>query len=221
MSDSQDGHIDDVATASFNLKHADGKTTGHALTIKSVTADTVTLINPWHPDKEITMSREEFKRSAKKVTVASMTESPSENNGGKQNIQDIINHLIGINITQLESHTSGGQTGNLSSSSQQAIVQVASQLGISATSASQTSTNQAIHRNYTIQTGTTYTNMIKDMLNSQGIEPTQENIRKAKAQFEALNPGAVKTSERFKNKKGQMIPYVLANATVKVPKFSV
>ncbi|MBR6098982.1 hypothetical protein IKP85_04475 [bacterium] len=211
MNDSQDGHIDNVATASFALTHKDGKVSGHALTIKSVTADTVTLVNPWHPDKEITMSREDFKRSAKKVTVASMTDSPSGNDSNKPDIHDIINHIIGNN-GQIGNGGQGHGNGQLSEETQQAIIQAAEHAGIHTNSAPQ------VHGSYTIPRGISYTNMIKEMLRQQGIEPTAENIRKAKEQFEALNPGAVKTyNGRRQDWKGNR--YVIAYETVKVPKF--
>ena len=95
MTDGQDGKIDNVATASFVIVHKDGNKSGHAFTIKSVTENTVTLINPWHPDKEITMSRDDFKQSVKKVTLASMDKPSEDNNSDKPNIKDIINRIIG------------------------------------------------------------------------------------------------------------------------------
>ncbi len=73
MNDANDGHIDNIAVASFKMVHADGSPGGHALTIKSVTADTVTMVNPWHPDKEVTMSREDFIKSVGHVTVSDTT----------------------------------------------------------------------------------------------------------------------------------------------------
>ena len=73
MNDAKDGRTDNIAIASFQTVHANGKLGGHALTIKSVTADTVTLVNPWHPDKEVTMSREDFIRAVSHLTVADTT----------------------------------------------------------------------------------------------------------------------------------------------------
>jgi hypothetical protein len=213
MNDGQDGHIDNVATAAFTLTHKNGKKSGHALTIKSVTEDTVTLVNPWHPDKEITMSREDFKRCTKKVTIASMTDTPS-GNSGMTNLQDIINHILGNNGGQI-TNTPGGN-GSLPPTTQQAVVQAIQQAGVTTTTQQQTT--PAVHGSYTIPKGISYTNMIIHMLREQGIEPTEENIRKAKEQFEALNPNAVKTYNGKKQAwKGNR--YVLAHDTVKVPKF--
>lgn len=73
MNDSKDGHIDNIAVAGFTTVHADGSRSGHALTIKSVTKDTVTLINPWDPDKELTMSRADFMDSCMSINVADTT----------------------------------------------------------------------------------------------------------------------------------------------------
>ena len=92
MRDGEDGHIDNIAVASFKVVHADGKQGGHALTIKSVTADTVTLINPWNPDKEITMSREDFIKSVGHLTVADTTK-PSVTNEDVHNEQQATQHV--------------------------------------------------------------------------------------------------------------------------------
>ena len=97
MTDEQDGKIDNVATASFIMVHKDGSLSGHAFTIKSVTEDTVTIINPWHPDKEITMSREDFKQSVHEITLSSMEESSENSNTEKLKIKELINRLLGNN----------------------------------------------------------------------------------------------------------------------------
>lgn len=57
-----------IATTSFNTKGG-GE---HAYTIKDVTEDSVILINPWHPDKTITMDIQEFIRTTTGVTLAEM-----------------------------------------------------------------------------------------------------------------------------------------------------
>ena len=67
MNDSNDGHIDFVVTCSFLT---DGGNSAHALTVKSVTADKVILINPWSPSETITMSRKDFINKVLSVTVA-------------------------------------------------------------------------------------------------------------------------------------------------------
>ncbi len=89
MNDGKDGHIDNIASAGFRVVHADGTVGGHALTIKSVTEDTVTMINPWNPDKEITMSREDFIKSVQTVSVTDTTKPAvtieEAQNGGATN----------------------------------------------------------------------------------------------------------------------------------------
>jgi hypothetical protein len=71
---------------------------------------------------------------------------------------------------------------------------------------------------YKVPQGKGYTTMIKEALIQQGIEPTKENIQKAKAQFEKANPEAVKTYNRPGHKyNGNQ--YLLANAEVKIPQF--
>jgi len=63
---------------------------------------------------------------------------------------------------------------------------------------------------YTVQNGESYKNLIKRSLKAQGIDnPTEEQIQKGMEEFEAQNPGAVKTS-----KKG--VKYLLVGAKVQV-----
>lgn len=76
MNDPKDGKTDHVACAGLRTVHDDGTVGGHELTIKSVTEDTVTLINPWHPDKEITMSREDFISSVMSMNISDTTKLP-------------------------------------------------------------------------------------------------------------------------------------------------
>lgn len=78
MNDPKDGKTDYVASAGFRTIHDDGKISGHELTIKSVTADTVTLINPWNPDKEVTMSREDFINSVQTMNISDSSKAPVE-----------------------------------------------------------------------------------------------------------------------------------------------
>ena len=80
MNDNSDGHIDCVATCTFNME--DGN--GHVFTIKSVTKDKVVLINPWEPERTITMTRKEFVQKVLSVTLAKIpyTPVPDDNNGG-------------------------------------------------------------------------------------------------------------------------------------------
>jgi len=86
MNDEQDGSKDFIATAGFKTIGKDGSEGGHAFTIKSVTADTVTLINPWHPDKEVTMTREEFKQCCMTMAISDTSQpAMSEDEVNPQN----------------------------------------------------------------------------------------------------------------------------------------
>lgn len=76
MNDGKDGKIDNIATAGFKVIHEDGTEGGHRLTIKSVTKDTVTLINPWHPDKDVTMSRQDFMQCCNSINIADTSKLP-------------------------------------------------------------------------------------------------------------------------------------------------
>ena len=113
MNDGKDGHIDNVAVASFVMIKANGDNGGHALTLKSVTEDTVVMINPWHPDKEITMSREDFIKSVGHLNVADTSKLPltvadvqaNPNNptpGGA--LASVTNNMQANNV-QVQNHT--------------------------------------------------------------------------------------------------------------------
>lgn len=71
---------------------------------------------------------------------------------------------------------------------------------------------------YTVPARKGYTTLIKEKLIEQGIEPTPENIQKAKAQFKAANPGAVKVYNGVKRAwRGN--EYLLKGAEVNIPQF--
>ena len=79
-------------------------------------------------------------------------------------------------------------------------------------------TNNTNKPNYTVPKGMGYTAIIKNALIKQGIDPTKENIQKAKAQFEQANPDAVQTYNGKKQAwKGNKFLYV--NAQVFIPNF--
>lgn len=113
MRDGADGQVDNVASASFKVAHSDGTVGGHAFTIKSVTADTVVLINPWHPNEELVMSREEFKASVTQVTVASepIPAPPRVSQNAPNKLTALISNIVnngsnqnnGINQSQMSS----------------------------------------------------------------------------------------------------------------------
>jgi predicted double-glycine peptidase len=62
--------------------------------------------------------------------------------------------------------------------------------------------------------------LIKQALEQQGIEPTAENIKKAKAQFEKANPKAVHIY-KGKRKEWHGNKFLFANDVVKIPEFSI
>ena len=205
MNDSNDGKVDYMGTAGFSVKKEDGTISGHSFAIKSVTPTEVILINPWFPDEEVSMLRKDFLNVTTNVSLTSLSaQNPNRDaqptTGSPSNpTAEPSANPTGVDTNPsapVNTPTSAPPSGGSSPS------QIPQQEGT-----------------YKIPKGITYTNMIINMLKEQNIPQTKENIRKAKAQFEALNPGAVKTNRRFKNKHGQLIPYVLAEATVKTPKF--
>lgn len=110
MNDGKDGHIDNIAVAAFFMVHDDGSKSAHAFTLKSVTDDTVTLINPWHPDKELTMSRADFINSCMSINVADTTKpvmtpedvqlNPNNPHPGSAANQTNNNHQENNNVNQ-------------------------------------------------------------------------------------------------------------------------
>lgn len=190
MKDSKDGTVDSIAVAGFPVVHEDGTIGGHALTIKSVTEDTVTLVNPWHPDKELTMSRQEFLKSARSLSLSDVN---------KPNVQ-VPDSGNGTNPAASPSPTPSPNNN------------------ITNPTPENTSEEPAAGATYTVPQGITYTNMIKSALKAQGIDPTPENIQKAKSQFEAANPGAVHTYNG-KRQEWHGNKYLLAKAQVNIPQF--
>ena len=199
MKDCEDGQVDNIMTASFKTVDSNGGVGGHALTIKSVTADTVVLENPWHPDQDLVVSREDFRKCVSHMTLASEnTNQPGNNNNNlPPHIIELINQIQHIN-----SNNNNNNTGNVSQPQGNTGNTPPTSLGT-----------------YPIPSGISYTNMIISMLKKQGINPTKENIRIAKEQFEALNPGAV-VPYRGKVQKWHGNKMVYAGSTVKIPKFT-
>ena len=63
-----DGKSDLLCMVSFLV--GDGKNSGgHAFTVKRVTKDKVIMINPWFPDKDLEISREQFINAARNMSV--------------------------------------------------------------------------------------------------------------------------------------------------------
>lgn len=184
MIDQRDGKIDKIAVADFPVVHKDGTIGGHALTIKSVSANTVTLINPWYPDKEITMSRQDFLQSAQSVSLSDVNKAPAKPTGGSDGGDR-------TNVSNTHPNNNGHSLKN----------------------------NIPLpNKIYKVPQGATYTDIIKTAMKVQGIKITPENIRKAKAQFKAANPGAVKTYNG-KNRNWHGNEFLLANSKVKIPQF--
>ena len=71
---------------------------------------------------------------------------------------------------------------------------------------------------YTIPGGQGYLKLIVDALKTQGIEPNETNIKKAKEQFKAANKGAVHVYNGS-NSKYRGNEYLINGEVVKIPKF--
>lgn len=118
MNDGKDGQIDNVAIASFKVVKTNGQQGGHALTVKSVTADTVTLVNPWHPDKDITMSREDFIRSVGHLNIADTSSKPLTVADVHANPDNpVAGGALAAIVNQLQ-NSSVGQTGQTNQAGQ-------------------------------------------------------------------------------------------------------
>ncbi|MCI1272929.1 MAG: hypothetical protein LKG27_00645 [Clostridiaceae bacterium] len=202
--DSKDGKIDNyAATAGFKVatQEVNGQTLqggGHALTILKVDDKQVTLANPWDPDSPITMSIEDFKKSITKLQCL-QTKEGSGNNSSHQ----IPHNGNGGNNGGVPHNGNSGGSGNGVHNGDSDI------------------TNPSQNKpNHTIKQGQGYTALIKQALIEQGIEPTAENIKKAKAQFEEANPDAIRTY-KGRNRKWQGNKFLYANAEVFIPTFDI
>lgn len=194
MNDAKDGEIERIGVACFTVVHKDNSIGGHAFTIKSVTEDTVTLINPWHPDKELTMTRQEFLNSVRSVSLAQSKKGNGQINNGGNGTEPTPNPIK--DPTPAHKPNNGGID----------------------TSQTNPSGNPVVGKPYIVPQGMSYTNIIKSALEAQGIEPTPENIKKAKAQFEATNPGAV-LIYNGKKQAWHGNKYLLVNTKVNIPQF--
>lgn len=202
--DSKDGKIDDyAAVASFNVssQEVNGRVLkggGHALTVVKVTDDKVILSNPWSPDDHIEMTIEDFKKAAKKLSC-----TPLNTNAGNSTTPPVNNNGSGSGQSPTPPSGNSGGNGNVAPGNGQPAQNPSSSVNVGT---------------YTVPKGAYYTNLIKDALIQQGIEPTPTNIKKAKAQFAKANPGAVHTY----NKPGHKYhgnKYLIADAKVNIPQF--
>lgn len=196
--DSADGKIDDfAASVSFivSSQEVNGSTIkggGHALTIRKVTENEVILSNPWDPDTDIIMSIDDFKKAAKNVYCMQLN-ATSQTSQAPQTSQP-------SQAPQAPSASPTGNGGGINPSSQP-------QQGA-----------EVEGTKYKVQEGDGYIRLLRKALKDQGIEPTAENLKKAKEQFRAANPDAVHTY-KGKNKKWHGNQYLLKDAEVIIPKF--
>ena len=90
----RDGKIDNyAATVGFKVasQEVNGqviKSGGHAFSITKVDKDYVYLANPWSPDTEIKMTREEFSKAATQVSITPINEE------GKKDVTKIVDKPI-------------------------------------------------------------------------------------------------------------------------------
>lgn len=196
--DSADGKIDDfAASVSFivSSQEVNGSTIkggGHALTIRKVTENEVILSNPWDPDTDIVMSITDLKKAAKNVYCMQLN-ATSQTSQAPQTSQP-------SQAPQAPSASPTGNGGGINPSSQP-------QQGA-----------EVEGTKYKVQEGDGYIRLLRKALKDQGIEPTAENLKKAKEQFRAANPDAVHTY-KGKNKKWHGNQYLLKDAEVIIPKF--
>lgn len=198
--DSADGKIDDfAASVSFivSSQEVNGSTIkggGHALTIRKVTENEVILSNPWDPDTDIVMSITDLKKAAKNVYCMQLN-ATSQTSQAPQTSQP-------SQAPQAPSASPTGNGGGINPSSQP-------QQGA-----------EVEGTKYKVQKGDGYIRLLRKALKDQGIEPTAENLKKAKEQFRAANKkGTVQRYEKGPHKEWYGNEYLLSGAEVIIPKF--
>lgn len=198
--DSADGKIDDfAASVSFivSSQEVNGSTIkggGHALTIRKVTENEVILSNPWDPDTDIVMSITDLKKAAKNVYCMQLN-ATSQTSQAPQTSQP-------SQTPQAPSASPTGNGGGINPSSQP-------QQGA-----------EVEGTKYKVQKGDGYIRLLRKALKDQGIEPTAENLKKAKEQFRAANKkGTVQRYEKGPHKEWYGNEYLLSGAEVIIPKF--
>lgn len=198
--DSADGKIDDfAASVSFivSSQEVNGSTIkggGHALTIRKVTENEVILSNPWDPDTDIVMSITDLKKAAKNVYCMQLN-ATSQTTQTPQTSQP-------SQAPQAPSASPTGNGGGINPSSQP-------QQGA-----------EVEGTKYKVQKGDGYIRLLRKALKDQGIEPTAENLKKAKEQFRAANKkGTVQRYEKGPHKEWYGNEYLLSGAEVIIPKF--
>ena len=198
--DSADGKIDDfAASVSFivSSQEVNGSTIkggGHALTIRKVTENEVILSNPWDPDTDIVMSITDLKKAAKNVYCMQLN-ATSQTSQAPQTSQP----------SQPQQSPPTSPTGNGG--------------GINPSSQPQQGA-EVEGTKYKVQEGDGYIRLLRKALKDQGIEPTAENLKKAKEQFRAANKkGTVRKYEKGPHKEWYGNEYLLSGAEVIIPKF--
>lgn len=198
--DSADGKIDDfAASVSFivSSQEVNGSTIkggGHALTIRKVTENEVILSNPWDPDTDIVMSITDLKKAAKNVYCMQLN-ATSQTSQAPQTSQP-------QQPPQSPPTSPTGNGGGINPSSQP-------QQGA-----------EVEGTKYKVQKGDGYIRLLRKALKDQGIEPTAENLKKAKEQFRAANKkGTVRKYEKGPHKEWYGNEYLLSGAEVIIPKF--
>lgn len=205
--DCKDGQLDNyAATVGFTVasQTVNGKLVragGHAFTITKVEGDNVYLKNPWDPTKEIVMTRDEVKHAATKLSLADIN-------------SDQISH------NENDTPIAPTQENNTTSNTTQNMQEIVQQINHHLTQQSHQQIVNGLHAgaSYTIPEGQGYLKLIVDALKTQGIEPNETNIKKAKEQFKAANKGAVHVYNGS-NSKYRGNEYLIKGEVVKIPKF--
>lgn len=198
--DSADGKIDNFAASVgfiVSSQEVNGSTIqggGHALTIRKVTENEVILSNPWDPDTDIVMSITDLKKAAGTVYCTQLN-ATSQTSQAPQTSQPQQPPQ-----SPPTSPTSNGGGINPSSQPQQGA--------------------EVEGTKYKVQEGDGYIRLLRKALKDQGIEPTAENLKKAKEQFMAANKkGTVRKYEKGPHKEWYGNEYLLSGAEVIIPKF--
>lgn len=200
----KDGKLDQYAgTAGFTVGkqtingkvEADG---GHSFSISKVDGDTVYLRNPWDPTKEITMTREEFKKAATSFAVTPLDDNAhiAHDNGNNGNSDGVHGH----------SGNGGGSVGGSGDGDNNGNHDVSD-------------TPQA-GKKFQVSQGKGYKTLLREALIAQGIEPTSENMKKASEQFKVANEGAVQTY-KGSNSKYKGNEFLYKDAVVVIPQFDI
>lgn len=216
--DFEDGDFDNyTATACFMVAPTDELGSnpnggGHALTIKGFDENgNIILTNPWNPEKDVTMSINEFKQAVYQVNITPLNEQ------GMTDYNNIVN-----NNPSGQTSTTGGTSSTPVVAQDPATVQAQfKQHGLDMGRAADRrglpdggfkAGEFKAGETYTVREGSSISKMVTAMLIEQGIPVTKENVRLARQMFEKENASKIKST-----RKG--VKFVLIGAQVKVPIF--